>query len=157
MLECLFEWVGEEGVDICDVILLLFVFGYVVFSVCDVCLDCWLDFDLVSGWVLLLMLVLDFLLNLYKSLFVGFFGWVLVSLFGVLLLLLCLVGVLLYSCCWCDLWCWWWDCGLCLVLFDLYGLIGIWGLFWLLLFGFIGVFSGLGVFGILLLVLVVYL
>ncbi|EAZ54532.1 hypothetical protein PACG_03131, partial [Pseudomonas aeruginosa C3719] len=87
---------------------------------------------------------LDLLLNLHKSLFVGFPGRVLVSLFGVSLLLLCLAGVLLHSRRWRDLRRWRRDRGLRLALFDLHGLIGIWGLPWLLLFGFTGALSGLG-------------
>lgn len=43
-----------------------------------------------------------------------------------------------------------------LALFDLHGLIGIWGLPWLLLFGFTGALSGLGALGTLLLAPVAY-
>ncbi|MBW6194757.1 PepSY domain-containing protein, partial [Pseudomonas aeruginosa] len=79
-----------------------------------------------------------------------------VSLFGVSLLLLCLAGVLLHSRRWRDLRRWRRDRGLRLALFDLHGLIGIWGLPWLLLFGFTGALSGLGALGTLLLAPVAY-
>ena len=115
-----------------------------------------LDLDPASGRVLPPMPALDLLLNLHKSLFVGFPGRVLVSLFGVSLLLLCLAGVLLHSRRWRDLRRWRRDRGLRLALFDLHGLIGIWGLPWLLLFGFTGALSGLGALGTLLLAPVAY-
>ncbi|MDF5807331.1 PepSY domain-containing protein [Pseudomonas aeruginosa] len=77
--------------------------GHAAFSVCDARLDCRLDLDPASGRVLPPTPALDLLLNLHKSLFVGFPGRVLVSLFGVSLLLLCLAGVLLHSRRWRDL------------------------------------------------------
>ncbi|MGV8664032.1 PepSY domain-containing protein, partial [Pseudomonas aeruginosa] len=69
------------------------------------------------------------------SLFVGFPGRVLVSLFGVSLLLLCLAGVLLHSHRWRDLRRWRRDRGLRLALSDLHGLSGLRGRPWLLLVG----------------------
>ncbi len=135
-LERLLERAGEEGVDIGDATLLLPAPGHAAFSVCDARLDCRLDLDPASGRVLPPTPALDLLLNLHKSLFVGFPGRVLVSLFGVSLLLLCLAGVLLHSRRWRDLRRWRRDRGLRLALFDLHGLIGIWGLPWLLLFEF---------------------
>ncbi|EPB6965360.1 TPA: PepSY-associated TM helix domain-containing protein, partial [Pseudomonas aeruginosa] len=155
-LERLLERAGEEGVDIRDATLLLPAPGHAAFSVCDARLDCRLDLDPASGRVLPPMPALDLLLNLHKSLFVGFPGRVLVSLFGVSLLLLCLAGVLLHSRRWRDLRRWRRDRGLRLALFDLHGLIGIWGLPWLLLFGFTGALSGLGALGTLLLAPVAY-
>ncbi|MBF3158696.1 PepSY domain-containing protein, partial [Pseudomonas aeruginosa] len=95
-LERLLERAGEEGVDIRDATLLLPAPGHAAFSVCDARLDCRLDLDPASGRVLPPTPALDLLLNLHKSLFVGFPGRVLVSLFGVSLLLLCLAGVLLH-------------------------------------------------------------
>ena len=144
-LERLLERAGEEGVDIGDATLLLPAPGHAAFSVCDARLDCRLDLDPASGRVLPPTPALDLLLNLHKSLFVGFPGRVLVSLFGVSLLLLCLAGVLLpplarpaaLAA----------GSRLRLALFDLHGLIGIWGLPWLLLFGFTGALSGLGALG----------
>ncbi|HBO6306405.1 TPA: PepSY domain-containing protein, partial [Pseudomonas aeruginosa] len=155
-LERLLERAGEEGVDIRDATLLLPAPGHAAFSVCDARLDCRLDLDPASGRVLPPMPALDLLLNLHKSLFVGFPGRVLVSLFGVSLLLLCLAGVLLHSRRWRDLRRWRRDRELRLALFDLHGLIGIWGLPWLLLFGFTGALSGLGALGTLLLAPVAY-
>ncbi|RCH32369.1 pepSY-associated TM helix family protein [Pseudomonas aeruginosa] len=155
-LERLLERAGEEGVDIGDATLLLPAPGHAAFSVCDARLDCRLDLDPASGRVLPPTPALDLLLNLHKSLFVGFPGRVLVSLFGVSLLLLCLAGVLLHSRRWRDLRRWRRDRGLRLALFDLHGLIGIWGLPWLLLFGFTGALSGLGALGTLLLAPVAY-
>ena len=96
-LERLLERAGEEGVDIGDATLLLPAPGHAAFSVCDARLDCRLDLDPASGRVLPPTPALDLLLNLHKSLFVGFPGRVLVSLFGVSLLLLCLAGVLLHA------------------------------------------------------------
>ncbi len=125
-LERLLERAGEEGVDIRDATLLLPAPGHAAFSVCDARLDCRLDLDPASGRVLPPMPALDLLLNLHKSLFVGFPGRVLVSLFGVSLLLLCLAGVLLHSRRWRDLRRWRRDRRLRLALFDLHGLIGIW-------------------------------
>ncbi|HEB4016190.1 TPA: PepSY domain-containing protein, partial [Pseudomonas aeruginosa] len=155
-LERLLERAGEEGVDIGDATLLLPAPGHAAFSVCDARLDCRLDLDPASGRVLPPTPALDLLLNLHKSLFVGFPGRVLVSLIGVSLLLLCLAGVLLHSRRWRDLRRWRRDRGLRLALFDLHGLIGIWGLPWLLLFGFTGALSGLGALGTLLLAPVAY-
>lgn len=155
-LEQLLQRADEEGVDTRSATLLLPGSGHAAFSVCDMRLSCRLDLDPVSGQVLHPPPALDILLNLHKSFFVGFPGRVLVSLFGIVLLLLCLVGVLLHSRRWRDLLRWRRERGLRQALFDLHGLIGIWGLPWLLLFGFTGALSGLGALGTLLLAPVAY-
>lgn len=155
-LERLLQRAAEEGVDTRSATLLLPGSGHEAFSVCDMRLSCRLDLDPVSGQVLPPTPALDILLDLHKSFFAGFPGRVLVSLFGVVLLLLCLVGVLLHSRRWRDLLRWRRERGLRLALFDLHGLIGIWGLPWLLLFGLTGALSGLGALGTLLLAPVAY-
>lgn len=155
-VERLLERAREEGVEANGATLLLSSSGHSAVSFCDAHLACWLALDPVSGQMLAGTPALDILLNLHKSFFAGFPGRVLVSLFGIVLLLLCLAGVLLHSRRWRDLWRWRRGHGLRLALFDLHGLIGLWGLPWLLLFGFTGALSGLGALGTLLLAPVAY-
>lgn len=102
------------------------------------------------GWVILIVM-------LYKMLFVGFFGCIFVSLWGIVLFVFVVVGIVVYCKCWFDVVCIWCGYGLCVVLFDLYVWIGLWGMLWFVLFVFIGVLLGFGVFGMVLFVGVVYL
>lgn len=155
-VERLLARAAEEGSDTASASVLLPGPGRDVFSVCDVRQSCRLHLDPASGRVLAGVPALDILLNLHKHFFAGFPGRVLVSLFGIVLFLLCLTGLLLHSRRWRDLFRLRRDRSLRVVLFDLHGLIGLWGLPWLLLFSLTGALSGLGALGTLLLAPVVY-
>ncbi|WP_353980197.1 PepSY-associated TM helix domain-containing protein [Salinicola endophyticus] len=146
----------EAGVDTRHVSIVLPSAERAAFRVCDAHLNCQLTFDAHDGRRLDDIPSLDILLNLHKSLFIGFPGRVVISLSGVLLFVLCVAGVLLHGRRWRELWRWRRDRGLRLALFDLHGLIGLWGLPWLLLFSLTGALSGLGALGTLLLAPVAY-
>ena len=155
-VEGLLARAAAEGSDISSASVLLPGPGRDVFSVCDLRQSCRLHLDPASGQVLAEVPALDILLNLHKHFFAGFPGRVLVSLFGIALFLLCLTGLFLHSRRWRDLFRLRRGRSLRVALFDLHGLIGLWGLPWLLLFSLTGALSGLGALGTLLLAPVVY-
>ncbi|WIX32324.1 PepSY-associated TM helix domain-containing protein [Salinicola sp. JS01] len=146
----------EAGIDTRHVSIVLPSAERAAFRVCDARLNCQLTLDAHDGRRLNDIPSLDILLTLHKSLFIGFPGRVLISLSGVALFVLCVAGVLLHGRRWRELWRWRRDRGLRLALFDLHGLIGLWGLPWLLLFSLTGALSGLGALGTLLLAPVAY-
>lgn len=123
---------------------------------CDVHQSCELALDPLSGQSSPALPAFDILTNLHKSFFSGFPGRVVVSLFGLALLVLCVAGLWVHSRRWSDLRRLRRTKGLRLVIFDLHSLIGLWATPWLLLFSLTGALSGLGALGTLLLAPEVY-
>ncbi|AIO70448.1 PepSY-associated TM helix domain-containing protein [Burkholderia oklahomensis] len=87
------------------------------------------------------------LVTLHKTMFAGFPGRIFVSLWGVALLVLIVAGLVLHRRRWPDAARVRRGKGLRVALFDLHGLIGLWGAPWLVLFAFTGALSGLGALG----------
>jgi len=86
----------------------------------------------------------NILVTVHKNLYAGFPGRIFVSLFGIVLLVLLVGGAAMHGLHWkrsvrvrCNH-------GLHVRLFDLHGIVGVWALPWLLLFGITGALSGLG-------------
>ncbi|MGS0894508.1 PepSY-associated TM helix domain-containing protein [Burkholderia stagnalis] len=87
------------------------------------------------------------LVTLHKTLFAGFPGRIFVSLWGVVLLVLIVAGLVVHRKRWPDAARVRRDSGRRAALFDLHGWIGLWGAPWLVLFAFTGALSGLGALG----------
>lgn len=152
----LLEVARDQGIGLDDVSILLPGAGQSGVTFCEPRGGCRLTLDRFTGQPLPSFASLDILKDLHKSFFIGFPGRVLVSLFGIVLLILCVAGLLLHSRRWRDLLRWRRNRGLRLSLFDLHGLIGMWAFPWLLMFAVTGAFSGLGALGTLLLSPVAY-
>ncbi|AJK46560.1 PepSY-associated TM helix domain-containing protein [Burkholderia plantarii] len=90
----------------------------------------------------------QWLVTLHKTLFAGFPGRIVVSLWGIVLLLLVIAGIVVHRRRWPGAARIRYDRGRHLLLFDLHAFVGLWSLPWLVLFGFTGAFSGLGALGI---------
>lgn len=87
------------------------------------------------------------LVTLHKTLFAGFPGRIFVSLWGVVLLVLIVAGLVVHRRRWPDAARIRRGNGLRVALFDLHAWIGLWGSPWLVLFAFTGALSGLGALG----------
>lgn len=118
-----------------------------VVELCPSPKDCSLALDPATGRELDPVRAADIPFDLHKSLFLGFPGRILVSLFGVVLLLLIVAGSALHSGRLRDLKRLRRDRGPRLLAHDLHSLIGCWAGPWLLLFGLTGALSGLGALG----------
>jgi uncharacterized iron-regulated membrane protein len=121
--------------------------GHSLVELCETPRTCTLGLDPVTGRERPLSSAADILFNLHKNLFIGFPGRILVSLLGVVLLLMLLVGSALHSGRLQDLKRLRRDRGLRVFTQDLHSLIGCWCGPWLLLFGATGALSGLGALG----------
>ncbi|CAB3759378.1 membrane protein [Burkholderia sp. MSh2] len=87
------------------------------------------------------------LVTLHKTLFAGFPGRIFVSLWGIVLLVLIVAGVIVHRRRWPDAARIRRGSGLRVALFDLHAWIGLWGTPWLVLFALTGALSGLGALG----------
>ncbi|MCA8432655.1 PepSY-associated TM helix domain-containing protein [Burkholderia seminalis] len=87
------------------------------------------------------------IVTLHKTLFAGFPGRIFVSLWGIVLLVLVVAGVVVHRRRWPDAARVRRGHGLRVALFDLHAWIGLWGTPWLVLFAFTGALSGLGALG----------
>ncbi|MDR5667822.1 PepSY domain-containing protein, partial [Burkholderia cenocepacia] len=87
------------------------------------------------------------IVTLHKTLFAGFPGRIFVSLWGIVLLVLIVAGVVVHRKRWPDAARIRRGNGLRVALFDLHAWIGLWGMPWLVLFAFTGALSGLGALG----------
>ncbi|WP_431824568.1 PepSY-associated TM helix domain-containing protein [Burkholderia sp. F1] len=96
------------------------------------------------------------LVTLHKTLFAGFPGRIFVSLWGLVLLVLIVAGLVAHRRRWPDAARIRRGKELRIALFDLHGWIGLWGAPWLVLFAFTGALSGLGALGTVSLAPVVY-
>ncbi len=154
-LERLLERARDRGIKLDGVSLVLPADKESGVTFCEAHQDCQ-TLDPVTGQPLIDTPALNVLMTLHKSAFSGFPGRVLISLFGIVMLILCVAGLLLHSRRWRDLWRWRRDRGLHRSMLDLHSLIGIWIFPWLLLFAVTGALSGLGALGTLLLSPVTY-
>lgn len=152
----LLEIAQDKGIALDGLSVLLPSSGQKGVTFCQLHSTCTLTLNQFTGQALPSIPSLNILKDLHKSLFIGFPGRVLISLFGIVLLIVCVAGLLLHSRRWRDLLRWRRDRGLRLSVFDLHGLIGIWIIPWLLVFAVTGAFSGLGALGTLLLSPVAY-
>lgn len=109
--------------------------------------DCSLALDARTGDRIPASSPADVLVTLHKSLYAGFPGRIAVSLFGVVLLLLLAGGVALHGPSLRHAFRLRGGRGRYVRLFDLHGLVGLWAIPWLALFGATGALSGLGALG----------
>ncbi|MGP9652837.1 PepSY-associated TM helix domain-containing protein [Halomonas sp. AOP35-4E-18] len=155
-IEHLLAIAGQEGVALDGISLVLPTAGLPEITFCEAHQACQLTLDPFTGQPLMDVPSLNILTELHKNVFIGFPGRVLVSLFGIVLMILCVTGLLLHRRRWRDLWRWRRDRGVRRSVSDLHGLIGIWAFPWLLMFAITGALSGLGALGTLALSSAVY-
>ncbi|MDN7775136.1 PepSY-associated TM helix domain-containing protein [Burkholderia orbicola] len=114
---------------------------------CDARQTCTLSLDPATGAPLPDAARATLIVTLHKTLFAGFPGRIFVSLWGVVLLVLIVAGVVVHRKRWPDAARIRRGHGLRVALFDLHAWIGLWGTPWLVLFAFTGALSGLGALG----------
>lgn len=114
---------------------------------CDARQACTLALDPATGEPLADSGRAALLVTLHKTLFAGFPGRIVVSLWGVVLLMLIVAGLVVHRRRWPDAARIRRGNGLRVALFDLHAWIGLWGSPWLVLFAFTGALSGLGALG----------
>ena len=114
---------------------------------CDARQACTLALDPATGERLAAGGRAALLVTLHKTLFAGFPGRIFVSLWGIVLLVLIVAGLIVHHRRWPDAARIRRGKGMRAALFDLHAWIGLWGSPWLVLFAFTGALSGLGALG----------
>ena len=106
--------------------------------------NCILTLNTMTGEQQLPTQALDTLITLHKTFYAGFIGRIIISLFGIVLCLLIISGLIIHS---------WrlrhfikirWRKGLHAFSYDCHSLLGLWALPWLILIAITGTISGLG-------------